>query len=58
MEVLMAYKPTVQIEKELKSDKAWQKAVEPKAKAMIKQAHNVRTTSITQPKVSQRRRER
>ena len=40
MEVLMAYKPTVQIEKELKSDKAWQKAVEPKAKAMIKQAHN------------------
>ena len=33
-------KPTVQIERELKSDKAWQKAVEPKAKAMIKQAHN------------------
>ena len=33
-------KPAVQIEREIKSDKAWQKAVEPKAKAMIKQAHN------------------
>ena len=33
-------KPTIQIERELKSDKARQKAVEPKAKAMIKQAHN------------------
>ena len=33
-------KPTIQIEREIKSDKAWQKAVEPKAKAMIKQAQN------------------
>ena len=33
-------KPAIQIEKEIKSDKAWQKAIEPKAKAMIKQAHN------------------
>ena len=33
-------KPVVQIEREMKSDKAWQKAVEPKAKTMIKQAHN------------------
>ena len=33
-------KPAIQIEREIKSDKAWQKAVEPKAKAMIKQAHN------------------
>ena len=34
-------KHAVQIERELKSDKAWQKAVEPKVNAMIKQAHNM-----------------
>ena len=34
-------KPAIQIEREIKSDKAWQKAVEPKAKTMIKQAHNM-----------------
>ena len=33
-------KPAVQIEREIRSDKAWQKAVEPKANAMLKQAHN------------------
>jgi hypothetical protein len=27
-------------QQEIKSDKAWQKAVEPKAKTMVKQAHN------------------
>jgi hypothetical protein len=31
--------PAVQIEK-IRSERAWQKAIEPKAKAMIKQAHN------------------
>jgi hypothetical protein len=33
-------KPTIQIEEEIRSDKAWQKAVEPKANAIAKQAHN------------------
>jgi hypothetical protein len=33
-------KPAVQIEKEIRSERAWQRAIEPKAKAMIKQAHN------------------
>ena len=33
-------KPAVQIEKEIKSDKAWQKAVEPKAKAVLRNALN------------------
>jgi hypothetical protein len=33
-------KPTVQIEKEIRSERAWQKDIESKAKAMIKQAHN------------------
>jgi hypothetical protein len=33
-------KPTIQIEKEIRSERAWQRAIEPKAKAMIKQIHN------------------
>jgi hypothetical protein len=33
-------KPAIQIEKEIRSERAWQKAIEPKAKAIIKQAHN------------------
>jgi hypothetical protein len=33
-------KPAIQIEREIRSDKAWQKAVKLKAKAVIKQAHN------------------
>jgi hypothetical protein len=33
-------KPAIQIEKEIRSERAWQRAIEPKAKAMIKQAHN------------------
>jgi hypothetical protein len=33
-------KPAIQIEKEIKSDKAWQKTVEPKAKTLVKQAYN------------------
>jgi hypothetical protein len=33
-------KPAIQIEKEIRSDKAWQKAVEPKANVITKQAHN------------------
>ena len=33
-------KPTIQIEREIKSDKAWQKTVEPKAKAIIRKALN------------------
>jgi hypothetical protein len=33
-------KPAIQIEKEIRSERAWQRAIEPKAKTMIKQAHN------------------
>jgi hypothetical protein len=33
-------KPAIQIEKEIQSDRAWQKAIDPKAKIAIKQVHN------------------
>ena len=33
-------KPATQIEREIRSDKAWQKAVNPEAKTTLKQAHN------------------
>ena len=34
-------KPAAQIEQEIKSDKAWQKAIDPDAKIMIKHAHKL-----------------
>jgi hypothetical protein len=40
MEVSYGDKPAIQIEKEIRSERAWQRAIEPKAKAIIKQAHN------------------
>ena len=33
-------KPAAQIEREIQSDRTWQKAIDPKAKIAIKQAHN------------------